>query len=105
MKKALVLLLLLATLAPMVLAQPVSAAVEKEPFYTLSWSDFDEKKYPYLDGLLTTNFTNIGEIAVIGLDEDTKMQYGKYTDADVTTLANAMKEKLEARPEGTFSAR
>ena len=102
MKKALVLLLLLATLAPMVLVQPAGAAVEKEPFYALSWSDFDETKYPYLDGLLTTNFTNIGEYAVIGLNDlpDVTMRYGSYTDADVTKLANAMKERLEARPAG-----
>ena len=99
MKKALVLILILAMLAPMVLSLPVSAAVEKEPFYALSWTDFDETKYPYLDGLLTSSFTNIGEYAIIGLGEG-KMQYGSYTDADVTKLANIMKERLEARPEG-----
>ena len=99
MKKLFALLLALALVLPMALVQPAGAAVEKEPFYALSWTDFDETKYPYLDGLLTTNFTNIGEYAILSLG-DAKIQFGSYTDADVTKLANAMKERLEARPAG-----
>ena len=98
MKKILVLLLILATLAPMV-AQPAKAAVEKEPFYVLGWSDFNQEKYPYMDGLVSTSFSNYGENAILGID-DAKIQYGSYTDADVTKLANIMKEKLASRPEG-----
>ena len=99
MKKAIVLLLLLATLAPMVLAQPASAAAEKEPFYALGWSDFDKEKYPYLDGLVTSNFTNFGENAILDCGGE-KMQYGSYTDADVTAVATALTNDLKSRPAG-----
>ena len=100
MKKPLALLLILATLIPMILVMPVSAATEKEPFYTLSWTDSDEVKYPYMNGLVTTSFSNIGEYAVLSLD-GAKMQYGSYTDADVTKMAQALKARLEPRPAGS----
>ena len=65
MKKIFVFLLTLALLLPMGLV-PVASAEETvtvEPFYALGWSDFDETKYPYLDGLVTTTFSNIGDKA------------------------------------------
>ena len=100
MKKTLALLLILATLIPMVLVMPVSAAVAKEPFYSVAWTDFDETKYPYLDGLVTPNFSNIGEYARLTYG-GASMLYGSYTDADVTKMAQALKKTLEARPAGT----
>ena len=62
MKKALVMLLVLAMLVPMVLVMPASAeaATPDKPFYTLGWSEFDEKSYPYLDGLYQINWSKIG---------------------------------------------
>ena len=100
MKKVLALALALAMLIPMSLVKPVKAdAVEKEPFYDLGWSDFDEEKYPYLDGLVTSNMTNLGENAVHSYG-GAKMQFGTYTDADVTKLAEAIKKEMNSRPEG-----
>ena len=97
MKKALILLLALALVLPMALLQPAKADVTAEPFYALGWSDFDREKYPYLEGLHTTNFSNIGEFAYLG----GQMLYGKYTDEDVTIVAEKVKKAMLERPEGT----
>ena len=96
MKKALVLLLALAMLLPMVLTQPAKAATPDKPFYNLGWSDFDRDKYPYLEGIYTTNLTYIGDMAYL----DGTMLYGNYTDEDVTTLAQKVKKEMDKRPEG-----
>ncbi len=96
MKKALVLLLLLAMLVPMVLVMPATAAVEKQPFYALGWSDFDEKTYPYLYGLVETRFSPIGGSARMG-----NMIYGQYTDKEVTEVAQGIKTEMDKRPAGT----
>ena len=98
MKKALVLLLVLTMLAPLCLIRPAKAAVEKQPFYALGWSDFDEEKYPYLDGLVTTSFSSIGENATFG---GPGMMYGSYDDEDVTKVAQSVKEQMDKRPAGT----
>ena len=100
MKKLLVTLLALALVLPMALVQPAKAEVEKQPFYTLGWSDFDQEKYPYLDGLLTTSFTNIGEFAKLSYGGGT-MLYGEYTDEDVTAVAQAITKEMKDRPAGT----
>jgi len=97
MKKALVLLLALAMLLPMVLAQPAKAAAEPDkPFYALSWNDFDQKTYPNLDGLHWLRFSNIGD--TIRLDD---MVAGR-ADLEEQALAAAQKVKkiMDARPAG-----
>jgi len=101
MKKIFAILLTLALLLPMGLIPTVSAdgEVTVEPFYVLGWSDFDEEKYPYLDGLLTTSFSNIGDRARLSYGGGT-MLYGDYTDEDVTAVAKAITEKMKARPAG-----
>lgn len=96
MKKALILLLALAMILPMAFVRPAKAEVEAEPFYALGWSDFDRNKYPYLEGLYTTNFTNIGEYAYLG----GQMLYGQYTDEDVAIVAEKVYKEMTARPEG-----
>ncbi len=98
MKKALVLLLALAMVLPMALTLPANAEVEKEPFYALGWSDFDAG-YTYLDGLVSSRFSNLGENAIL-IHGGGKMTYGSYTDADVTKVAEAVKKEMDARPEG-----
>ena len=101
MKKLLALALVLAMLIPMGLI-PVANAdgeVTVQPFYSLGWSDFDDEKYPYLDGLLTTNFKNIGDKAIIYYGGG-QMMYGSYTDADVTKVAEAIKKEMDTRPAG-----
>ena len=102
MKKIFALLLTLALLLPVGLVPAAGAAepVTAEPFYALGWSDFDETKYPYLDGLVTTSFSNIGDKARLSHGGVTLM-YGSYTDEQVTNFAEAMKKTMEARPEGT----
>ena len=103
MKKLFALLLALALLVPMGLVSVASAdeAVTAEPFYSLGWSDFDESKYPYLDGLVTTSFSNIGDKARLSITDGGTLMYGSYTDADVEKFAQAMKKIMDARPEGT----
>ena len=75
MKKLFALLLALALLIPMGLVSAVNAEgeVTAEPFYMLGWSDFDQEKYPYIDGLVTSNFATKGDNATIS-----------YSDAKIT---------------------
>ena len=98
MKKCFAILLALALLLPLGLVPTANAAgeVTVQPFYALGWSDFDEKTYPYLDGLVTTSFTNIGDKARLG-----SMIYGQYTDEEVTEVAQNVKKQMDARPAGT----
>ena len=99
MKKALVLLLALAMVLPMAFAVPANAEVEKEPFYALGWSDFDQEKYPYLDGLLTSNMKNFGD-RVVHSYGGVSLTDGQYTDEDVLKFAQKIKEDMDKRPEG-----
>ena len=101
MKKTFAIILTLALLLPFGLVPTVSAEgeVTVEPFYVLGWSDFDDEKYPYLDGLLTTSFSNIGDKARLSYGGGT-MLYGSYTDEDVTTIATAITKEMNSRPEG-----
>ena len=101
MKKVLALLLIVAMLIPAGLSVPAKAAeVEKLPFYLVAWTDFDETKYPYLNGFITPNFSNRGENAYLSYG-GVGLEYSKYTDADVTAMAQALKKSLEARVEGS----
>ena len=101
MKKFCAFLLALALLIPMGLVSVAGAedTVATEPFYALGWSDFDQEKYTYMDGLVGSTFSNIGDKARISFGGVTLM-YGKYTDEQVTKFAEAMKKTMEARPEG-----
>ena len=101
MKKLFAILLTLAMLLPMGLIPTVNAEgeVTAQPFYVLGWSDFDQTKYPYLDGLITSNFTNLGDKAKLSYNGGT-MMYGSYTDEDVTKVAQNLTNALNARPEG-----
>jgi len=101
MKKVFAILLTLALLLPLGLVPTVSAEgeVKVEPFYALGWSDFDEKTYPYLDGLVTSSFSNIGDMAKMSYGGAT-ITYSQYTDEEVTKLAQKLTDALNARPEG-----
>ena len=101
MKKFCTFLLVLALLIPMGLVSVAGAedTAATEPFYALGWSDFDQEKYTYMDGLVGSTFSNIGDKARISFGGVTLM-YGKYTDEQVTQFAEAMKKTMEARPEG-----
>ena len=96
MKKLFAILLALALLIPLA---PITKAAEftAEPYYLLGWSDYDNEKFPYLEGLVTNSMSNIGENIVVTYG-GAKMMYGSYTDEDVTALATAMKKELEKRP-------
>ena len=101
MKKLFSLLLALALLIPMVLSLPAQATeVEKEPFYALGWSDFDQEAYPYLEGLATSNFSVVDKTKAKITYKKNPIVFGEYTDADVTAFAQAMKTTMESRPEG-----
>jgi len=104
MKKLFALLLALALLIPMGLVSAVNAEgeVTAEPFYMLGWSDFDQEKYPYIDGLVTSNFATKGDNATISYS-DAKITYNKdgLNDADVTKFAENLKTTMDKRPEGT----
>ena len=98
MKKALVMLLVLAMLVPMVLVMPASAeaATPDKPFYTLGWSEFDEKSYPYLDGLYQINWSALG-----GSVKLNNVTYGSADfDAQVLKLAQTLKTAMDKRPAG-----
>ena len=100
MKKVLAVLLVMAMLIPMGLTVPAKAEeIEKDPIYVLGWTGFDQTKYPYLKGLASPLFTNIGENVKLSYG-GYGMQYGSYTDADVTALATYIKSVMEARPAG-----
>ncbi len=101
MKKVLALLLVMAMLIPMSLSLPAKAAeVEKEPFYVVSWTDFDETKYPYLNGFITPSFSNRGENTYLSYG-GVGLEYSVYTDADVTKMAQALKTRLESYAAGS----
>ena len=101
MKKLLTLLLALALLIPMALVLPAQAeVVEKEPFYALGWSDFDQEAYPHLDGLATSNFSVVDKTKAKITYKKNPIVFGEYTDADVTAFAQAMKTTMDSRPEG-----
>ncbi len=98
MKKALVMLLVLAMLVPMLLVMPASAetATPDKPFYTLGWSEFDEKSYPYLDGLYQINWTAFG-----GNVKLNNVVYGSADfDAQIDQLAQTLKKAMDKRPAG-----
>lgn len=100
MKKVLALLLVMAMLIPMGLTVPAKAEeIEKDNLYVLSWTGFDQTKYPYLKGMAAPSFSNIGENVKLSYS-GAGMQYGSYTDADVTALATVLKTTMEARPAG-----
>ena len=104
MKKRFALLLALALLLPMGLipAGNAEGEVTVKPFYALSWSDFDEKTYPYIDGLVWSTWSVTGDnkdTATITMS-GASVTYGSYTDADVTKFAQTMKATMDARPEG-----
>ena len=98
MKKLFAIVLLVALLVPMV---PTAKAAEAtaQPFYALGWSDFDQEKYPYMDGLLTTTIKNIGDTVVFHYGGK-QVMYGSYTDDDITAMAQVMKTEMDSRPEG-----
>jgi len=101
MKKVLAVLLVMAMLIPVGLSVPAKAEeVAKDPFYVISWSDFDETKYPYLNGFVTANWSSRGENAHLSAGS-AAMEYSKYTDADVTALATVLKDRLAPRAEGS----
>jgi len=102
MKKLFALLLILAMLVPLGLV-PVANAEEVtvQPFYSLGWSDFNNLKYPYLEGLTTSSFSNIGGNAYISYG-GAKVTYNKegIADADVEKFAQAMKKTMDRLPQG-----
>ena len=103
MKKLLALFLALALLVPMGLLSVASAdgEVTAEPFYALSWSDFDNKTYPYIDGLVWSTWSVVGNSDTAKITHNNaSVTYGQYTDADVTQFAQTMKATMDARPEG-----
>ena len=103
MKRLFVLLLVLAMVVPMVLT-PVAKAEDDftvQPFYGLNWgvSKIDETKFKYLDELLETRITYMGDAAVFSYG-GAQMIYGIYTDDDVTNMAKTMKKTMDKRPQG-----
>ena len=94
MKKLFALLLILAMLVPLGLV-PVANAEEftAEPFYVLGWSDFDQETFPYMDGLVTSNFSTSGANATISYG-GAKITYNKdgLDDTNVTKFAENLKK-------------
>ncbi len=102
MKKIFALILVLAMLVPLGLVPAANAEeVTAQPFYTLGWSDFDESKFPYLDGLVNTTFSMSGSTPAISYG-DVSVVYREdgVDDARVTRFAQALKKTMDARPDG-----
>ena len=105
MKKLLAVLLAVAMLVPMGLSVAAQAEeIEKDPFRVLSWAKMDHEKYPYLKQLVWLCWMNVGQDARLYAADlsiaDYNLTNGKYTDADVTKMATAIKTIMEARPAG-----
>ena len=98
MKKVFAILLALALLLPLGLVANAEE-ITAQPFYSLGWSDFDEDTYPYMDGLVTSTFKNIGDKAIIHYG-GAQVMYDNYTEQDVTDFAMALKKEMDSRPEG-----
>ena len=99
MKKLFAILLVLTLLVPMALTPVAKADVAAKPYYLLGWSDYDNAKFPYLEGLASSGIKNIGDKVILYYGS-ASMMYGSYTDEDVTAFAQAMKKEMESRPVG-----
>ena len=103
MKKIFAFMLVLAMLLPMGLVPVANAEgeVTVKPFYVLGWSDFDETKFPYMDGLVQTNFGVSGAKAYISYS-GTTVYYSEdgVDEAKALQLAEKLKKTMDARPEG-----
>jgi len=99
MKKLFALLLCLALLLPMCLIANAEAAYTAEPFYMVNCSSVDPEQFPYIDDYPSLHFSQIGDKIRVSYG-GTMLLYGSYTDEDVTKMATAMKQVLNARPEG-----
>ena len=63
MKKVFALLMVLALLAPMGLVAKADSTVEAKPFYAVGWSDLNQEKFPYVDGVVTMNIAAVVAVA------------------------------------------
>ena len=98
MKKAFAILLAVAIMIPMCLIGTVSAEgeVTAKPFYTLGWSDFDEKNYPYLNGLHQINFSYVGDrVKLSGIQHS-----HENFEEQALSLAKSIKKEMDSRPAG-----
>ena len=96
--RIIVILLVLAMIVPMLLSARADT-VEAKPIYGLGWSDYNNIKYPYMEGLVTLRISNIGDKIIISYG-GAKLMYGSFTDADVEKMANALKTEMDRRAEG-----
>lgn len=93
MKKILALLLLVAMLVPMGLVAGAEEATEVDPYFGHGWCDLDNEKFPNLTGMARVN-------ASVGKDKAFLQVHGKGLGSNVQRNAAAMKEILDALPEG-----
>ena len=105
MKKVFAILLVLTLLIPMALVPVANAGeVAAKPFYVLGWSDYNNQRFPYMDGLVTSGINTVDENVRFYIKpadgEYYGVVYGSYTDADVTAFAQGLKRLMDARPEG-----
>ncbi|MBQ8881365.1 MAG: hypothetical protein IJ030_04235 [Oscillospiraceae bacterium] len=100
MKKIFAILLTLVMLLPMAMMPAANAEpTPDKPFYVLGWSDYNNEKFPLMDGLVTSGI-NVTDENVRFYYGKNPVIYGSYTDADVTAFAQALKADMDARPEG-----
>jgi len=105
MKKVFAILLVLMLLVPMALVPAAGAEeIAAKPFYVLGWSDYNNARFPYMDGLVTSGINTVGDSVRFYIKpadgEYYGVIYGSYTDADVTAFAQGLKRMMEVRPEG-----
>ena len=92
MKKLITLLLVMALLVPVCLT--ANAAAEKKDFYAVTWSKAIDG-FDHVKNLYTENISMLGENVKMG-----SLVYGSYTDAQVESVAKAMKTEMDKRAEG-----
>ena len=104
MKKIFVLILVFGMLIPLgaVGVSGTESGFTESPFYGLGWSDMDNSVYPYLEGLVQSNFSVAGDRAKISYNgaSVTHVKDGPLDDAAVTKFAEKMKATMDSRPEG-----
>ena len=96
MKKLITLLLVLALLVPMCLVANADAA--KKDFYAVTWSKAING-FSHVKNLYNINISMLGENVKMSTTGGSLI-YGSYTDAQMESVAKAMKTEMDKRQEG-----
>ena len=100
MKKVLAIFMALVLLVPMGLVANAAESVEVKPFYGLGWSDFNESKFPYMNGNARMSIKQSGGKVTLSYG-GAKITAGSIDEAQLDKMVQAMKTELNSRPQGS----